>query len=180
MAERERSLQTSGHRVARLCAYLSTETTMRTRLIMVGKTERGPVADAMAHYLDRLRHWSTVEEVVVARSDRATAAEQRAEEERNLLKALPAGARVVVLDETGRSMDSRAFAKWLGDRRDQGTREVCFVVGGAYGLTDAVRQKADLVLSLSAMTFPHQLVRLLFAEQLYRAWSILHRTGYHH
>jgi 23S rRNA (pseudouridine1915-N3)-methyltransferase len=68
----------------------------------------------------------------------------------------------------------------MGDWRDQGAREVCFVVGGAYGLTDAVRNKADLLLSLSPMTFPHQLVRVLLAEQLYRAWAILKGTGYHH
>ena len=153
---------------------------MRTKLIMVGKTERGFVSEGLAHYLERLRHWSPVEEVVVAKSERASAQEQRVEEERKLLRSIPAGARLVILDETGRTMDSRAFAKRLGDWRDQGVRDVCFVIGGAYGLTDAVRQKADLVLSLSAMTFPHQLVRVLFAEQLYRAWSILDRTGYHH
>lgn len=147
---------------------------------MVGKTERGFVADGLAHYLERVRHSGQVEEVVVAKSDRATPQEQRAEEERNLLKAIPSGARLVVLDETGRTMDSRSFAKRLGDWRDQGTREVCFIIGGAYGLTDGVRGKADLLLSLSPMTFPHQLVRVLFAEQLYRAWSILNRTGYHH
>lgn len=147
---------------------------------MVGKTERGFVADGLAHYLERVRHSGQVEEVVVAKSDRATPQEQRAEEERNLLKAIPSGARLVVLDETGRTMDSRSFAKRLGDWRDQGTREVCFIIGGAYGLTDSVRGKADLLLSLSPMTFPHQLVRVLFAEQLYRAWSILNRTGYHH
>lgn len=153
---------------------------MRTRLIMVGKTERGYVADGLGHYLERIRHWFPVDEVVVAKSERATPQEQRIEEERNLLKAIPAGARLVVLDETGRVMESRAFAKKLGDWRDQGSREVCFLIGGAYGLTDDVRERADLVLSLSPMTFPHQLVRVLFAEQLYRAWSILKRTGYHH
>lgn len=153
---------------------------MRTRLIMVGKTERGFVADGLSHYLGRLRHWSAVEEIIVARSERTAAADQRAEEERNLLRAIPAGARLVILDEAGRAMDSRSFAQKLGDWRDHGTREVCFVIGGAYGHTDAMRARADLVLSLSPMTFPHQLVRVLFAEQLYRAWSILHRTGYHH
>jgi 23S rRNA (pseudouridine1915-N3)-methyltransferase len=153
---------------------------MRTRLVLVGKTERGFVAEGMAHYLERVRHWTGVEETVVPKSDRATAQEQRMEEERNLLKAIPSGARVVVLDEIGKMIDSRSFAKKLGDWRDQGARETCFVIGGAYGLTDAVRAKADLLLSLSPMTFPHQLVRVLFAEQLYRAYSILNRTGYHH
>ncbi|HMU12562.1 MAG: 23S rRNA (pseudouridine(1915)-N(3))-methyltransferase RlmH [Bacteroidetes bacterium] len=153
---------------------------MKTRLLMVGRTERGFVAEGLDHYLGRIRHWSPVDEVVVAKSDRTTPELQRAEEEKNLLRAIPAGVRLVVLDETGRSLDSRAFARKMGDWRDQGAREVCFVVGGAYGLTDAVRNKADLLLSLSPMTFPHQLVRVLLAEQLYRAWAILKGTGYHH
>lgn len=153
---------------------------MRIRLVLVGKTERGFVSEGVAHYLERVRHWTGMEETVVSKSDRATAQEQRKEEEQNLLKAIPKGARLVVLDETGKTIDSHSFAKKLGDWRDQGTRETCFVIGGAYGLTDAVRERADLVLSLSPMTFPHQLVRVLFAEQLYRAYSILNRTGYHH
>lgn len=153
---------------------------MKTWLVMVGRTERGFVADGMAHYLDRVRHWGPVQEVVVAKSDRATPDEQRAEEEKHLLKAIPAGARLVVLDETGRSLPSRDFAKKLAGWRDQGVREVCFVIGGAYGLTDVLRARADLLLALSPMTFPHQLVRVLFAEQLYRAWSIMKGTGYHH
>jgi len=153
---------------------------MRTRIVMVGRTEKGFVAEGTAHYLDRVGHWSAVQEVVVPKSTRATADEQRQEEERGLLKAIPEGGRVVVLDETGGGMDSRTFAKRLGTWRDQGVRETTFVIGGAYGLTDAVRQRADLVLSLSPMTFPHQLVRVLFAEQLYRAYALLHGSGYHH
>ena len=149
-------------------------------MLMVGRTERGFVADGLAHYLGRIGHWSAVTEVVVPKGGAATADAQRTEEERALLTAIPSPGRVVVLDETGQGMDSRAFAGRLGAWRDQGTRELTFVIGGAHGLTDAVRARADLVLSLSPMTFPHQLVRVLFAEQLYRALSILHRSGYHH
>lgn len=147
---------------------------------MVGRTERGFVAEGMAHYLARVGHWSAVQEVVVPRSERKDPAEQRSEEEKGSLKAIPAAGRVIVLDERGKSMGSTAFAAQLGAWRDQGVREVTFMIGGAHGHSDAVRSRGDLVLSLSPMTFPHQLVRLLFAEQLYRAWSILHRSGYHH
>lgn len=153
---------------------------MRTRILMVGRTERGFVGEGVAFYLQRVGVWSTVKEVVVPRSGNADMAVQRLEENRSLLKALGDEGRVVALDETGRSMDSRAFAGQLGRWRDQGTREVTFVIGGAYGLTDELRARADLVLSLSPMTFPHQLVRLLFAEQLYRAHAILRGSGYHH
>ena len=153
---------------------------MRIRIVMVGRTERGFVAEGTSHYLDRILHWTKVEEVVLPKSVRATADEQRNEEEKTLLKAIASGGRVIVLDEIGVSMSSSEFAKKLGAWRDQGVRDTTFVIGGAYGMTDAVRKRADLVLSLSPMTFPHQLVRLLFAEQLYRAYSLLHGTGYHH
>ncbi|MBK6831036.1 MAG: 23S rRNA (pseudouridine(1915)-N(3))-methyltransferase RlmH [Flavobacteriales bacterium] len=75
---------------------------------------------------------------------------------------------------------SPAFADRLPASGDQGVKQVTFVIGGAYGLNDAMRDRADLVLALSAMTFPHQLVRALFAEQLYRAYTILNGTPYHH
>jgi 23S rRNA (pseudouridine1915-N3)-methyltransferase len=97
-----------------------------------------------------------------------------------ILAALRPGERVVALDERGKLLDSRQFAAQLGTWRDQGSRQVAFVVGGAYGLDPSVRERADLVLSLSPMTFPHQLVRLLFAEQLYRATAILQGSPYHH
>lgn len=153
---------------------------MRTKLVMVGRTERGFVADGVEHYLERTGHWTKVAQAIVPASTNPRPEVQRKEEEAGLLKALPAEGRLVVLDETGIQLDSPAFAKRLGSWRDQGVREVTFIIGGAYGLTAAVRERADLVLSLSAMTFPHQLVRLLFAEQLYRAWSILHGSRYHH
>lgn len=147
---------------------------------MVGRTERGFVQEGVAHYLARVGVWSPVKEVVVPASGLRDPEAQRQEEARGLLKALDAPGRVVVLDEGGQVMASRAFAQRLGRWRDDGVREVTFVIGGAYGHADAVRARADMVLSLSLMTFPHQLVRLLFAEQLYRAHAILHGSGYHH
>jgi 23S rRNA (pseudouridine1915-N3)-methyltransferase len=86
----------------------------------------------------------------------------------------------VVLDERGAALTSTAFAGKLGAWRDQGVKHVVFIIGGAYGMTDEVRLRADLLLALSAMTFPHQLVRVLFAEQLYRAVGILNESPYHH
>jgi 23S rRNA (pseudouridine1915-N3)-methyltransferase len=153
---------------------------MRTKLVMVGRTERGFVSDGFTHYLDRVAHWTKVAQTIVPASSNPRPDVQRKEEEAGLLKAIPSEGRIVVLDEGGAQLDSPAFAKRLGNWRDQGVREVTFVIGGAYGLTPSVRERADLVLSLSTMTFPHQLVRVLFAEQLYRAWSILNASRYHH
>lgn len=147
---------------------------------MVGRTERGYVQEGVAHYLGRVGVWSPVKEVVVPASGQRDPGVQREEEARGLLKALEAPGKVVVLDETGEGLSSRAFAQRLGRWRDEGVRDVTFVIGGAYGLSASVRSRADMVLSLSLMTFPHQLVRLLFAEQLYRAHAILHGSGYHH
>lgn len=153
---------------------------MKIRVIWVARTDRGFVHDGVAHYLDRVRRTWEVQEVVVAGEGKGDAAHQQRTEGERLLAALQPGERVVVLDERGKGLGSVEFADRLGRWRDQGVRQVAFVVGGSYGLSDAVRQRADLLLSLSPMTFPHQLVRLLFAEQLYRAVSILGGTAYHH
>jgi len=153
---------------------------MRIKLLLVGKTDRGHVAEGMAAYLDRLSRTMTVEQQVLPEAGRGEPAYQQRTESDRILAALKQGERVVVLDERGRTMTSPQFAGQLGSWRDQGVRQVVFVIGGAYGLTEEVRQRADLVLALSAMTFPHQLVRVLFAEQLYRAFSIMQGGPYHH
>jgi 23S rRNA (pseudouridine1915-N3)-methyltransferase len=153
---------------------------MKIRVIWVSRTDRGFVQDGVAHYLDRVRRSWEVQEVVVPEEGRGDAAHQQRVEGERLLAALRPGERVVVLDEGGIGLSSQAFAGRLGNWRDQGVRQVAFLVGGAYGHSDAVRSRADLLLSLSPMTFPHQLVRLLFAEQLYRAQAILAGSGYHH
>lgn len=153
---------------------------MKVRLLLVGRTERGHVGQGLEHYLERVRRSATVEVVVLPEAGTGGAAQQARLEEPRILGALQPGERVVLLDERGRTLTSPQFAGQLGAWRDQGVRQVVFIIGGAYGVTDAVRERADLMLSLSAMTFPHQLVRLLFAEQLYRAFSILGGRPYHH
>lgn len=147
---------------------------------MVGRTERGPVAQGVAEYLGRLKRMVPVEEVVVPDAGTGDEAHQRRVECARLLAALSPHERVVVLDERGSLLDSRSFAGRLGAWRDSGVRQLTFVIGGAYGLDDPVRQRADLVLALSPMTFTHQMVRVILAEQLYRALTILHGRPYHH
>lgn len=153
---------------------------MKIRLLLVGKTDRGHVAEGVAAYFERLARTVTVEQIVLPEAGRGEPAYQQRIECERILAALKPGERVVVLDERGRAMTSPQFAERLGSWRDQGARQIAFVIGGAYGLTDEVRERADLVMALSAMTFPHQLVRVLFAEQLYRAFSILGGSPYHH
>ena len=153
---------------------------MKVRLVLVGRSDRGMVSDGLEHYLKRTERLFPVEQVVLAEAGKGDPAYQQKVESERILGALKPGERVVVLDERGRTMTSPQFAEQLGLWRDQGVRQVAFVIGGAYGMNDAVRKRADLVLTLSAMVFPHQLVRVLFAEQLYRATTILQGSPYHH
>jgi 23S rRNA (pseudouridine1915-N3)-methyltransferase len=153
---------------------------MKLRVLLVGRTERGFVSDGFAHYLERVKRSVPVDVVVLPEAGGGDAVHQQRVEATRILAALTPGERVVVLDERGGALTSVQFAERLGSWRDQSVRQVTFVVGGAYGMTDEVRQRADLLLSLSAMTFPHQLVRVLFAEQLYRAFAILAGRPYHH
>lgn len=153
---------------------------MKVRLIVVGRTERGFVADGLAHYLGRLERKCPVEVVVLPEAGKGAPAHQRKVEGERILAALRPGEQVVVLDERGLQLTSPQFAAKLGTWRDQGVRRMAFVIGGAYGMPDEVRAKAGLVLALSAMVFPHQLVRVVFAEQLYRAFTILQGGPYHH
>jgi 23S rRNA (pseudouridine1915-N3)-methyltransferase len=105
---------------------------------------------------------------------------QRSEREgEKLLAAIPDGAHVITLDETGKTMNSRKIAAWIGRQRDEGCRDLAIVIGGADGLTDLIRKRADLVLSFGAMTWPHMMVRTMLAEQLYRAHTILTGHPYH-
>jgi 23S rRNA (pseudouridine1915-N3)-methyltransferase len=106
-------------------------------------------------------------------------AQLKAREAELILAALPAGARLVALDERGQSWSSRALAERLAAWRDQGTATLAFAVGGADGLGEAVIERADAVLSLGAMTWPHLLARSLLLEQLYRAQQILAGHPYH-
>ena len=153
---------------------------MRVRLLFTGKTEAGHVAEGLAFYLERIGRSAKVDVAIVPESKRKEPEAKRKEEADAILRALRPAERLVLLDERGTALTSAAFAQRLGALRDQGVRDIAFLVGGAYGVDDVVRQRATLMLSLSPMTFPHQLVRVLFAEQLYRAFSILEGRPYHH
>jgi len=150
---------------------------MRTHLIAVGRMKSGPERELYGHYSARLNPAPLMREVEEKRN--LPSAQLKVREGELLLGAVPDGAHVVALDEKGRKLGSQAFAKRLGEWRDDGVRDVAFVIGGADGLDKAVLQRANLVLSLSDMTWPHMLVRGLLAEQLYRAGAILSGHPYH-
>ncbi|MDD5055944.1 MAG: 23S rRNA (pseudouridine(1915)-N(3))-methyltransferase RlmH [Candidatus Peribacteraceae bacterium] len=142
-------------------------------LLSVGKIKTPWIADGCTMFIDRLKKQCDF-------SERILNAGTKEEENERLLAALEKiDGVIVVLDERGKEFLSTEFASWIGKKRDCGD-PVTFVLGGAFGLDDRIRSKAQLVLSLSRMTFPHELCKLVFLEQLYRAQSILAGSGYHH
>lgn len=150
---------------------------MEVQLIAVGRARRGPEQALFGHYAERLRHPFKLIEVEEKRPLSGPELQER--EATLLLSAVPDGAAVVALDERGKHLDSPAFARRLTDWRDQGVRVTAILIGGADGLTEQVRARADLVLCLGKMTWPHMLVRGLIAEQLYRAQQISAGHPYH-
>ncbi len=153
---------------------------MKCRVIWFGKTRETWIKAGIDEYAGRVQRYLplTVDELKDEKD--AEAAEGRRREGERLLKQLPPQALLVVLDERGQQMDSVAFAQFIGRHRDGGTPELAFAVGGAYGFSDEVRRRAAKLLSLSAMTFTHQMVRPFLLEQLYRACTILNNEPYHH
>jgi 23S rRNA (pseudouridine1915-N3)-methyltransferase len=152
---------------------------MMFHVVAVGRMKDSGVKSLCEDYLQRSNRYVTVavHEVPDARRARTQAA-VRQEEAENLLRAIPDSAHAVALTRDGSQPDSRAFAKRMGRWREE-ARDVAFVVGGAYGLHDRVLQRASERISLSSMTFPHEIARLLLLEQLYRGNTILRGEPYH-
>lgn len=134
---------------------------------MLGKTRRPELRTLLDEYVKRISHQCTIEVVEVRDAE---AAAKRLDVDRP--------ATVVMLDAAGKSFSSEAFAKWLGDHRDGGTREIIFLCGDADGFSDTLRQRVKQKFSLGAMTFSHELARVMLAEQLYRAFAILSGSPY--
>lgn len=152
------------------------------RFLWVGKTQKGFVQEGLDHYLQRIRGFMPVEVIDVRPADhsgRDPAQALRIEGEA-LLKRLEGESAVVILDERGTQLTSPKLAERLKALREQGSATITFVVGGAYGLDAAVKARARLTLALSPLTFPHQLVRVILAEQVYRALTISAGQPYHH
>ena len=154
---------------------------MKFSIVCVGKSKFPFVEQGLAHYLEQIGHLGEAEILVL----KDQASDQKREQE-HLLEALSkrkflddGKVRVFLLDERGKPQSSRDFAAGLGALRDQGVQRFVYVIGGAYGFSGGLRTRFPLI-SLSKMTFPHDLARLLLAEQVYRALQILSGGKYHH
>jgi 23S rRNA (pseudouridine1915-N3)-methyltransferase len=140
---------------------------MKICLLMLGKTRRPEMVAALDDYVKRISRSCPIEAVEVRD---AAAALKRLDANRAAISAL--------LDAGGKVYDSNAFARWLGDQRERGIREVIFVCGDADGFPGSLRERVKLKLSLSAMTYSHELARVMLAEQIYRAFAILSGSPY--
>ncbi len=155
---------------------------MKAELLVVGKTTNAHIAACVEDYVGRIGHYMPfVVRVIPEVKNRKSLTEQMQKEfeGEQILRRVDAGAYVVLLDEYGEGYDSREFAEWL-NRKQVSTRCLLFVVGGPYGFSRAVYERANERLSLSRMTFSHELVRVVFTEQLYRACTIIKGEPYHH
>lgn len=155
---------------------------MKTVLIVVGKTTDKHIVACINDYVERIGHYMpfTLSVIPELKNTKSLSEQQQKEREGELiLGTLQAGDVVVLLDEHARELRSVDFARWL-ERKQLSARRLVFVIGGPYGFSPAVYQRADEQLSLSKMTFSHQMVRLVFTEQLYRACTIIRGEPYHH
>lgn len=156
---------------------------MKTVLLMVGKTVDKHLVALMEDYVERTKHYMTfdVEVIPDLKSTKKLSEEVQKEKEGELiLKALQSGDHVVLLDEGGKEMRSVEFAQYLRHKMNTLSKRLVFVIGGPYGFSQKIYQAAAEKMSLSRMTFSHQMVRMIFVEQLYRAMSILAGSPYHH
>lgn len=154
---------------------------MQLKLISVAKKSDNAYTELCNEYWKRLQNYGVKCEVKVLENKTVTQNINHNKESENglIIKELGANDFVVALDETGQQFNSIAFANMLQTTMNK-TSKITFVIGGAYGLNEEIRKRANAVISLSALTFPHQMVRLILAEQLYRAFSILRNEKYHH
>jgi 23S rRNA (pseudouridine1915-N3)-methyltransferase len=156
---------------------------MKITLILNGRTEQKFLQEALSFYLQRLKHYIPLEciEIPSPRALKSLTEEQIKEKEYELIqKHLSAGDTLVLLDEHGKEFRSLEFAKYLQAKMNQSTKNLVFICGGPYGFSDGLIRKCNEKIALSRMTFSHQMVRVFFAEQLYRAFTILRNEPYHH
>lgn len=146
---------------------------MKILLITVGRKNDPNISGAIEDFTSRIGHYASIEWKLVQPSDIAGESE-------SIINALDKRDFVVLLDDKGKEMSTKEFAAFIDKRLLASTHRLVFIIGGAYGASEEVRKSSHTILSLSRMTFPHQLVRLIIIEQIYRAFTILKGEKYHH
>lgn len=156
---------------------------MNIDLVVVGKTDSKEVAALVEMYAKRLSHYCRFAVITIAdvkNTRNMSPTRQKQLEGEAILRDVTDGDYLVLMDERGKQFSSMEYADWLQKRMLSGAKRLVLVIGGPYGFSDDVYARANDKISLSRMTFSHQIVRAIFAEQLYRAFTILHNEPYHH
>jgi len=153
---------------------------MKHQLLFLGKTKEKFIEDGVDEYASRLKHYTSFSITTLKEKVRGKGKVLSTEEQGKLLmQAIPNGATVVVLDSNGKQFSSEAFSQKIDQWEMQGTKQICYLIGGPDGHASEVIRRADLLFSLSKMTFTHDMARLLLVEQLYRAYTIKAGEQYH-
>jgi 23S rRNA (pseudouridine1915-N3)-methyltransferase len=155
---------------------------MTIRLLSIGKTQHAYIKQGVAMYVERLQHYARVEylELPDVSQNGLTADQLKNKEAELVLKQLKTDHVLYLLDEHGQELGSRAFAAFFQKQMNAGTKTLVLLIGGAYGFGDSLMERAKGKLSMSKMTFPHELIRLFLVEQVYRAHTLLKGEKYHH
>ncbi|MEI8193913.1 MAG: 23S rRNA (pseudouridine(1915)-N(3))-methyltransferase RlmH [Flavobacteriia bacterium] len=156
---------------------------MKVKILTIGKTSFPALVEMENEYQKRLKHYIPLERLDLpdVKNARSLSHEQiKVKEGELFLTKINDDDTLVLLDEHGKLMDSVGFSNFIGSRQDSSTKSLVFCIGGAFGFSDAVKSRANELVSLSKMTFSHQLVRTIFLEQLYRACTIRKGEKYHH
>jgi 23S rRNA (pseudouridine1915-N3)-methyltransferase len=156
---------------------------MKITLIAVGKTEDKYLIEGIEKYLNRLKHYINFNLLIipdVKNTKNLTEAQQKSKEAELINKQINSNDVVVLMDEKGKKHSSVSFANYLNKQMIGSVQHLVFIIGGPYGFDETIYKRANTSLSLSDMTFSHQMVRLFFVEQLYRAFTILKNEPYHH
>ncbi|SHI84696.1 23S rRNA (pseudouridine1915-N3)-methyltransferase [Arenibacter nanhaiticus] len=156
---------------------------MTIKLLALGKTDSKQLQHLMDEYQNRLRHYIKFElEIIpdIKNTKNLSESQQKEKEGAAILNRLNPTDQMILLDENGKQHSSMEFSKYLQKKMNTGLKQLVFVIGGPYGFSDAVYEKASGKISLSKMTFSHQMVRLFMIEQLYRGFTILRNEPYHH
>ncbi|MGB7785401.1 MAG: 23S rRNA (pseudouridine(1915)-N(3))-methyltransferase RlmH [Salinimicrobium sp.] len=156
---------------------------MTIKLLSIGKTDDSALQNLIDTYVNRLGHYNKFEFEVIPdlkRTRNLNFEQQKTMEGKLILEKLQPSDFLVLLDENGKQFSSEGFSEYIQKRLNSGMKQLIFVIGGPYGFSEEVYNRANSKVSLSKMTFSHQMVRLFFVEQLYRAFTILKNEPYHH
>ncbi|NLA23715.1 MAG: 23S rRNA (pseudouridine(1915)-N(3))-methyltransferase RlmH [Bacteroidales bacterium] len=154
---------------------------MKIKLILVGKTNNSSILNLFEDYISRINRYVSLSCIIVPDVKKQQNIEkQKLKEGEAIKKQIKINDYVVLLDENGKQYSSRDFAKFLDKKMISGLKNLCFIIGGSYGFSNEIYDIAKGKISISKMTFSHQIIRPIFAEQVYRAFSILNNEPYHH